>query len=145
MKCQILFTGKIKKDIPICRLLKNSSRVLSVIVISKTATILQVIQKLVQLDEAQTRLKKNTEGTRERNHGQKNEMRKLIELFNKTLEEVENQKSTVKGKLIERINDLGPTENAINTFSSPEQKLRVGYCDHPLSVVSRRLSFVVSS
>ena len=94
MKCQILFTGKIKEDIPICRLLKNSSRVLSVIVISQTATILQVIEKLVQLDEAQTRLKKKMKARESEITKQKNEMRKLIELFNKTLEEVENQKTT---------------------------------------------------
>ena len=47
---------------------------------------------------------------------QKNEMRKLADLVNKTLKEVENQKNTVKGKLIERIIDLGPTENEIKIF-----------------------------
>ena len=36
-----------------------------------------------------------------------------------------------------------PVRNAVeDSFSSPEQKLRVSYCDHPLSII-RRLSSVV--
>ena len=78
---------------------------LSVSGISQTATIFQVIQKLVQLDEAQTRLKE----TQESEHTeQKNEMKKLADLVYKTLKEVENQTNTIKGKMIERINDPGP-------------------------------------
>ena len=30
-------------------------------------------------------------------------------------------------------------------FSSPEQKLRMSYCHHPMSVVRRRPSFVVNN
>ena len=75
-----------------------------------------MIQKLVQLDEAQIRLKETLKARESEIMEQKNEMRKLADLVNKTLKEVENQKNTVKGKLIERINDLGPTENEIKIF-----------------------------
>ena len=44
---------------------------------------------------------------------QNNEIRKLTDLVHKTLEEGENQRNAVKGKLIDRINEPGPTENAI--------------------------------
>ena len=75
---------------------------------SQTATILQVVQKLVQLDEAQTRLKETLKARESEISEQKKEMRKLTDLVNKMLKEVENQTNTIKGKLIARINDPGP-------------------------------------
>ena len=75
---------------------------------SQTATILQVVQKLVQLDEAQTRLKETLKARESEITEQKKEMRKLTDLVNKMLKKVENQTNTIKGKLIARINDPRP-------------------------------------
>ena len=59
----------------------------------------------MRLDEAQTRLKETLKTRESEITEQKNELMKLTDLANKTLKEVENQKNTVRGKLVGRINE----------------------------------------
>ena len=75
-------------------------------------------------------------------------MQKLLTFFSKNISvyAILNDQSfndTLTNDIVS-FEQVGP-DDFLLLFSSPEQKLRVSYCHHPMSVVRRHPSFVVNN